>query len=156
MTGVNRALVQAAPASYTFEVLPVTVSSPSGVVLTHRPVVSWNSIRGAKSYSVEVESIATGQTVHTGGVSGVGTPDPATPTSYQVPVDLPLGQYRVRVRATDVSDLAGDWSVYSSFEVRAATTVTAPTSGPNLRPTVAWNAVPGALTYDLQLDDANG
>jgi GEVED domain/Matrixin len=149
----NRAGAPAAAANYAFKVVPVIVSSPSGAVGTPRPVVNWNHVFSTKTYTIQIDSLTTGSTVVIATVDATTAvpPNQFTPTS-----DLPIGRYEVRVRATDAADLDGDWSPFVAFDVRVSPTVTAPTGTimDSVRPEVTWTSVPGAVSYELQLDNA--
>ena len=152
LTAFNKAGMAAADATYRFEVVPLVVASPAGDVVTSRPVINWNAVAGSKTYNVVVESLTTGlvvidQTITTATVVLPAIPNRFTPTS-----DLPLGRYRVRVRATDAADLLGDWSAFSNFAVRTPPVLTAPAPSVTvLRPTVTWNPVAGATSYRVTL-----
>lgn len=150
VTAFNKLNQAAADATYQFQVVPIVVSSPIGNVASARPAINWNAIEGSKSYTVVVESRDTNLTVLTQTVSMVGSNPPAnqfTPTA-----DLPIGFYRVRVRATDAADLQGDWSPFVDFQVRTAPVVTAPTGSViSQRPQVVWTPVAGAVNYVLEL-----
>ena len=148
VTAFNRAGVSAPTANYAFKVVPIAVTAPVGDIATHRPIVSWNAVEGTKSYTVEIKSVRTGLVVHT--VSLIATP--GFLPNYNVPSNLALGGYTVRVRAVDAADLPGDWSAPSAFNVRTPTTVTAPTGTVlNLRPTVTWTPIFSATSYLLVL-----
>ncbi|MCA9037511.1 MAG: hypothetical protein KDA91_20395 [Planctomycetaceae bacterium] len=162
VTAKNRAGTPAVPVSYTFDVVAISVQSPSdnGVVNdTYRPTITWTPVAGSKSYTVQIVTGPSNTVVHTGFVSDSGFP-PNAAASYDVPIDLPIGTYKVRIRATDGADLAGDWSPYSTFKVRTPTTITAPIGTTNLvRPTITWDPIPGAVTYTIQVNnftDAKG
>ncbi len=152
VTAFNRAGIAATPATWQFQVVPLIVASPAGNVATSRPTINWNAVAGSKTYNVVVESLTTGtivinQTITTATVVLPALPNQFTPTS-----DLPLGRYRVRVRATDAADLQGDWSPDVDFTVTTAPVLTAPAASvTGLRPTVSWNPVAGATSYKVTL-----
>lgn len=153
VTASNRAGTTAATANYDFEVVPLIVSSPAGGIATTRPVIHWNHVIGTQTYHVQIESLSTGSTVV---FDSVDATTAVPPNAYPVMVDLPIGRYQVRVRATDACDLQGDWSPFQLFDVKAPPVVTAPggTITNTLRPQVTWTSVPGAVSYELQLDNA--
>jgi hypothetical protein len=148
VTAFNKLNIAAAPATWQFQVVPLVVSSPSGNVLTPRPTINWNHVEGTKTYHVELESLTTGtQTFFT-----IDATTATPPNRLVLSNDLPLGQYRVRVRATDMVDLQGDWSPLVTFAVRTPVTITAPVGSiTNQRPQITWNAVPGAVRYSVSL-----
>jgi hypothetical protein len=145
----NKAGTAAAPSTWSFQVVKVAVSSPSGSVNTSRPTIVWNHVPGTKSYTIEIVAspsnvVAFQQTVLTSSM--------ATPGQFTLPADLPLGSYNVRIRATDAADLPGDWSLFRNFLVRTAPVVTAPqpvVTSP--LPQIAWIAVTGATSYEVEL-----
>ncbi len=148
LTAYNKANTAAAPAVYQFQVVPVAVSSPIGDVQTYRPTINWNHVEGTKTYSVELESLTTGQQF----LFTVDATTASPPNRLVLANDLAIGQYRVRVRATDMVDVQGDWSPFANFTVRTPVTITAPTgSVTSPRPQVTWNAVPGAVRYSVTL-----
>ncbi|MFN9718122.1 MAG: GEVED domain-containing protein, partial [Planctomycetota bacterium] len=148
LTAYNKVDVAAAPAVYQFEVVPVVVATPSGDVQTYRPTISWNHVEGTKTYSIELESLTTGQQFF----FTVDATTASPPNQLVLTNDLAIGQYRVRVRATDAVDNPGNWSAFSNFNVRTPVTITAPTgSVTNVRPQITWNAVPGAVRYSVTL-----
>lgn len=145
----NKLGTTAAPATWTFEVVPLVVSAPSGTVTVPRPLIQWNAIEGSSKYTVNIESLTAGNTflLTTFSTTGLTIPNQFTP-----PTDLPIGRYQVRVRATDAADQLGDWSPFVSFVVKTAPIVTSP-AGPttSIRPTIAWTPVAGAVTYEVDL-----
>ncbi|MEJ7591909.1 MAG: GEVED domain-containing protein [Planctomycetaceae bacterium] len=153
LTAFNKANVAAAPlTTYQFEVVPLVVASPSGDVVTSRPVINWNAVEGSKTYNVVIESLTTGLTVVNQTITTATVVPPAIPNQFTPTTNLPLGRYRVRVRATDAADLLGDWSAFRLFTVRTAPVLTAPASFVTvLRPTVTWNPVAGAVSYRVTL-----
>ncbi|MDA1232289.1 MAG: GEVED domain-containing protein, partial [Planctomycetota bacterium] len=150
VTAFDRAGVSAPTANYGFTVVPIAVSAPVGDVLTHRPIVSWNAVAGSKSYTVEITSIRSNTVVHSISLTAGSGFLP----NYGVPTNLALGPHTVRVRAVDAADLPGDWSLPSAFNVRTPTTITSPTGTLlNLRPTLTWNPIFSATSYQIVLND---
>ncbi|MFO0974947.1 MAG: GEVED domain-containing protein [Planctomycetaceae bacterium] len=145
----NKLGTTAAPAIWTFEVVPLVVAAPSGNVTVPRPVIQWNAIEGSSKYTVNIESLTAGNTflLTTFSTTGLATPNQFIPTT-----DLPIGRYQVRVRATDAADQLGDWSPFVTFQVKTAPVVTSP-AGPttSIRPAIAWTSVAGAVTYEVDL-----
>lgn len=117
------------------------------------PVLGWDRVSGAVRYTVQVSNrsdFASGSVLFNQSVANTY----ATP-----PNDLAAGQYWWRVAAVDSS------SVSSAFSTRTFTKVTAdapvpqtPSNGATLtypsQPLIlSWNALPGAKTYEVQIDD---
>jgi len=65
---------------------------------------------------------------------------------------LEIGDYRVFVRSTDDAGRVSAWSVAYDFKMTPAVTVRGP-KGPTFeaKPTVEWNAVPGATHYQVEV-----
>ena len=152
VTAYNRGLTAAAPATWQFQIVPLVVTSPVGNVTTSRPTIKWDAVEGTKTYNVVVESLTTGAIVINQTITTATVVPPALPNQFIPTADLPLGRYQVRVRATDAADLPGDWSSFVNFTVKTAPVVTAPAASvTTLRPTVTWNPVVGAATYNVTL-----
>lgn len=152
LTAFNKADTAAANATYQFEVVPLVIAAPTGDVGTSRPTIQWNHVEGSKTYNVVIENFTTGTIVLNQTITTSAVVPPALPNELPLVSNLPLGQYRVRVRATDAADLPGDWSPFSPFTVRTAPVVTSPTGNvTTLRPTITWSAVTGANSYQLEL-----
>ncbi len=148
----NKGNVAAPAATWQFKVVPMAVASPLGDIASSRPTVNWNAVEGSKTYTVVIEDRSSGATVLTKTITTASVVPPAIPNQFTLTSDLPLGIYRVRVRATDAADLPGDWSPYVNFQVRTAPVITAPVGTViSQRPQVTWTAVTGAVTYTLEL-----
>ena len=79
-----------------------------------------------------------------------------TGTSFTVTPALPMGSYRAWVRGKDAGGLAAAWSAAVDFNLLPGVTVTGPLiSTFDRTPTFTWNAVSGAVGYDLLLRNAN-
>ncbi|MDR6862235.1 cell wall-binding repeat-containing protein [Phycicoccus sp. 3266] len=140
----------AAPSASAAPPAPVLTSVAGGA---SNPVLSWAASTGAVKYSVDVASqsdFASGTvrySITTGNTA-------ATP-----PNDLALGTYWWRVRA---QDSAGAWGSYAvgSFAKTASTVpaLATPADGqvlnyPDNPLVLSWAALPGAKTYEVQVDD---
>lgn len=133
-----------------FEVIQMAVTSPTGDLPNGQPTITWTEIPDTTgSYEVQIISAITGAVF----VDETGLP--ASQTSYSVPVELPIGQYRVRTRAIESTTAQpGDWSAYETFTVRTAPVVTAPgATTVDSTPEVTWDAVSGAASYELRVFD---
>lgn len=149
LTAFNKAGAAATTSTYQFRVAKVAISAPSGSVNSSRPTFVWNHVPGSKSYTLEIyafpsNAVAFRQTILTTSM--------ATPGRFTLPSDLPLGLYYARVRATDALDMPGDWSANRSIQIRTAPVVLQPPAVVvTPRPQIAWTAVTGAVSYDVQL-----
>src|SRR6185437_3384035 len=140
-----------------------TLVSPSGVVTTATPTYTWNAVSGAASYFLLVQNTAAVAVAHpytavaAGCASGTGlcsaTPgEPLTGnTSYAWFVNAANG------------DGAGAWSAGNMIFASAAGGAPAapsPVSPSGLlsttMPTYVWNAVPGAASYFLLVQNTAG
>jgi len=108
--------------------------------------LSWAGVSGATGYEVQVGAGCDSGAVYT------------TAASYLDLYDLDLGRrYFWRVRATDRCDNRGAWSPCWDFKTRvlppAQVTLRSPADGAELASpvTFAWDCVPGALSYTLQI-----
>ncbi|MEZ6062800.1 MAG: GEVED domain-containing protein [Planctomycetaceae bacterium] len=136
-------------APYTFVVKKLVVSSPSGDIGDNTPTVAWNQILGTQNYQLVINSLSTGvdSIVNELSLSGGAT-------SFTVPTALELGRYEVLVRAIDSAGDPGDWSDPLEFTVRTAPVIVNPTGViTGSLPLLQWTAVPGALSYNIVLDN---
>ncbi|MBL8816678.1 MAG: hypothetical protein JNL58_11660 [Planctomyces sp.] len=137
-------------AQYSFRIATAVVISPMSFnQVTPTPTISWTAIAGAVRYDIWIDNRTTGQEqfIRNSAVTG---------TSWTSPSNLPIGQYRVWMRAIDASGLAGNWSSSVDFSVVAAPTPESPLfSTFNRRPTFSWSLVAGAVTYDFVLRNRN-
>ncbi|MEZ6126184.1 MAG: GEVED domain-containing protein [Planctomycetaceae bacterium] len=152
ITPINRAGVSLAPIGLaSFEVVALAVSTPTGRILDNTPTVQWNSVTQTDHYHLQIRSSINGQLV----LEELNLP--GDQTTYDVQTALNIGTYQVRVRAIeDVTGQLGDWSPFQNFTIATAPSITAPANGTSITtasPTITWNSIPGAATYELQLID---
>ncbi|MCA9066765.1 MAG: hypothetical protein KDA96_27040, partial [Planctomycetaceae bacterium] len=133
---------------YAVTIMPAVpvLTGPATVTSNNLPAITWNAADGAVSYDVWLSSLTSG-------------PNPiyretVMATSWTPPTSLDIGRYRVWVRALGSENVAGDWSVPITFLVNTPVDVIPPVrTQPTLRPTIEWNPLPGAVTYDIWVDD---
>ncbi|GGD07475.1 Ig-like domain repeat protein [Nocardioides daphniae] len=112
------------------------------------PLLTWEPVPGAKSYTVEVddERDFVGATSYT-----------TTSTSLVVPDNQsPEVTYHWRVRATLAANILTNVSATRSYTVHAlpAPQITSPANDEDVTDVVLdWEPVPGAKHYELQVDD---
>jgi len=153
ITSINRAGVKLLPptALRSFEVVAMAVTSPAGSIQDNTPTISWTSVDQTDHYELQIRSAITGQILQE------QLNLPGTQATFDVATALDLGSYQVRVRAVeDVTGQIGEWSPYQTFQVATSPTLTSPTSGqtvPTGSPQITWTAVPGAVSYDIRLND---
>ncbi|HEY0387372.1 MAG TPA: hypothetical protein VGC71_02910 [Gaiellales bacterium] len=138
------------------------------------PIFSWDPVPGAKGYQLEVSSAAdfsTGSTICCGssGIGGSYTYATIFSTSYVPPNTLENNTLYWRVRPVDVAGAVGQWTEGSQFTQDYDG---APPSVSNLRllapdgsdlggsttdtPIVAWDPVPGASYYEVNVTPFTG
>ncbi|MCA9063193.1 MAG: hypothetical protein KDA96_09040, partial [Planctomycetaceae bacterium] len=113
------------------------------------PMVSWNAIAGAATYEIWLSNLTTMQSPYLTNAS-------ITATSWSPGAELPMGRYRIWVRARDAMDRPAQWS-------RSVDIIVAPAPDPvtplvptfDLTPTFEWTPVTGAVSYRLLLKNAS-
>lgn len=113
---------------------------------TARPRFFWSAPNNAATYEIWVNNVSTGQN-QVIREAGIVVPE-FTPLT-----DLPLGRYRVWVRALTAVGLASAWSAPQDWRVMTPPVVngnntTLSTSSFQIN----WSAVQGATTYDVWID----
>jgi len=138
------------PASFTVKCMDeaATLVSPSGIsVPTSTPTYTWNAVSGAIYYQLVV-------------TDSTGTKVPGTGTCSATPAAaLALGAYEWKVQTYGNCGY-GPWSSPASFTVgcmdEAATLISPSGTIMNKTPTYTWNAVSGAIYYQLVVSDSVG
>ncbi|HUF10115.1 MAG TPA: hypothetical protein VMO47_12385, partial [Rhodothermales bacterium] len=147
-------------ATFDFTTVPpapgqVTLTSPTddAVEVSLTPNLNWASESGADSYRLQVSTVANfASTVID--QSGIGS------SNYLVPAPLTFGtEYFWRVRAENAGG-EGLYSAVWSFTTITSKVVvlTSPSNGAvgiDLSPTLSWNAVAGATSYDVQVSKSS-
>ncbi len=116
-----------------------------------KPTLRWNAVTGASSYEIQIADSA----ANLAGSSAVNVPG----TSYTPTTALTNKQtHHWRVRAVDSEGQFGAWSGASSLRVEWGTVSGLnPANGSdttNTKPTLRWNAVTGASSYEIQIADS--
>jgi hypothetical protein len=143
--------------SFTTILSTPALSSPStssaGVAVN--PTLSWGSVMGAVSYSLQVSTDSANFTSPTVNQTGL------TALSYNVTTGLANNtKYFWRVNSTNLSGTSA-WSPAWSFTtVLAVPILSSPSTGSKsvaVNPTLSWGTVTGAASYSLQvsMDSAN-
>ncbi|MEO8107286.1 MAG: hypothetical protein ABI720_08200, partial [Actinomycetes bacterium] len=113
-------------------------------------VLTWDDVPGATSYEVAVTNDGFG-------TDGAVFTDTAATNRYVMPVDLPRGDYRWRVRATLPSG-ATDWSSAANL-VRgwaiSNETVVSPVSADPNDWSISWTPITNASFYEVQYSPEN-
>ena len=132
---------------YKVTVIPTrpVISSPPAVTGELRPQIAWAALAGVTQYDVWISNLSTNiNPFHTAVVNG---------TTYVPTVDLGIGRYRLWVRAK-AGAVNGAWTLPFDFTVNAKPAF-APTDLRlwTARPTLTWNALPGAHHYDIWINN---
>ena len=133
----------------------VTLASPAddAVEVSLTPNLNWANESAADSYRLQVSTVAnfTSTVIDQ---SGIGS------SNYLVPAPLAVGtEYFWRVRAENAGG-EGQYSAVWSFTTITSKVVvlTSPSNGAvgvDLSPSLSWNAVVGATSYDVQVSKSN-
>jgi len=116
---------------------------------TLRPTIRWDALPGAVKYDVWINDVSRGisQYIRNANVAG---------TAFAPASDLPLGLYRAWVRGIASDGTTGAWSGAVDFVAMQAPTITQPlNSSFDRTPTFAWNALPGAVQYEVFVRNQN-
>ncbi|MCA9064785.1 MAG: hypothetical protein KDA96_17055, partial [Planctomycetaceae bacterium] len=133
--------------SATITTAPV-LAGPAATTLNLRPTIQWTPVPTATHYEVWIASQSTGQNPYLI-VSVAGA-------SYTPDFDLGIGRYNIWVRAKN-SVSNGPWSTQRNFTIDTRVVVNSP--GRFLAthsPTLTWAPLPGAVRYDLWINDKPG
>jgi hypothetical protein len=133
---------------------PPALTAPIGTSVSSNPTLQWRAVAGAAGYRVQVSTSSSFATLNFDRTT-VGhqlTPDQ----------DLPLGTLFWRVAASDTGGALGPYSAAAQFTKTwdDAPTPTAPDDDAQLKfptnPAVfAWEPLPGASSYTLEIDNAD-
>lgn len=130
-----------------------SITSPTGTIANATPTFSWNAVANAVRYDLWVDNRMTGQ-------SEVIRQQNLTTNSFTPAAPLPNGDYRVWVRAFNPAGEAGNWSNIGDFSILiveprpVAPTLFGPAGNTfETQPTLAWQAIPNAVRYDLWVNN---
>jgi hypothetical protein len=132
--------------------VPVLLSPADGGTVFQNPVLQWDNVVGAAKYRVQVSTVSTfTSTVY----NTLTFNTKATP-----PTDLAQGTYFWRVQSIDLADAASAFSASWTFVkgVPDAPTTISPVDDavinfPDDPLLFRWEGLPGAKTYEIQIDD---
>lgn len=126
------------------------VLSPLGVTEDNTPEITFTVIPDVTAYEVRLENLTEDFFVF-----GDGNLASTSSPSLQITDPLPLGDYRVEVRAIDVQGVTGPWSLPEDFTIAPPPVIETPsgTELPDSTPTFSWVGVLGAETYTLSIVD---
>ena len=105
---------------------------------------SWSSVQGATSYDFQLKNLKTNELTLNISVQGTSL--------TQIPVLFSGTSYRWWVRARSAQGVFSLWSGPKDFIAGGQTTVLTPTgTSSNKSPVITWQAVEGAVRYELLL-----
>jgi len=124
-----------------------TITQGQNAAFDRTPVIKWDPLSGAHHYDVWINNLSTG-------VSQIVRNTNVTSTTFTGSNTLPIGNYRVWVRGITTDGYPTGWSSAANFSINGAPTVT---QGQNSTfdntPVFAWNALPGAVKYEVRIQD---
>ncbi|MEJ7591320.1 MAG: hypothetical protein WKF77_07210 [Planctomycetaceae bacterium] len=128
-----------------FQVLnpPIPLVSGAGDWKTSRPTIAWKAVDGATGYDVIVQA--------EGGSSVVYEAKNLKGSSHVVNKDLPSGRFSIFVRAVRGTQPHSVWGQGTVIWMKLP-----PTGLRHTLTGVAWDAVPLAVTYSLELRNSRG
>jgi CSLREA domain-containing protein len=119
--------------------------SPAPNAFTLRPTFRWTAIAGATSYKIHINNATTGKAPYLLATSNTAEFTPAA--------DMEIGKFTMWIMP--VYAVGGSvWSAPQTFNILVAPTWQ-PMQRTQLisRPTLSWNALPGAVSYDIWADN---
>ena len=141
-TGIgNRLILTTAAPVPTAPVL----TAPGLTTVSMTPVISWRATATAVSYDLIVKNISTGlNVVIRTDVDGL---------QYTPSAPLGIGRFKVNVRARFASGLFSAWSPTRDFQISTPPVVVVPTAVPSGQPAISWTSLPGAVKYEIQINN---
>lgn len=125
-----------------------TIISPLVSTDEQRPRIEWTAVPGAASYEVWIGNSSIGQNPWVLG-------DSAT-TFFDVPVNLGIGKMDLWVRGVRSNGTFMPWTDMHRFVVTTIPTMDALNVRQEIaRPTVTWQAIPGAESYDVWVNNTS-
>ncbi len=121
----------------------ITAPTASGSSL--RPVITWNASLGADTYYVWIDNQSTGTTPFLTTM--------ATGTSYTPSIDLGVGNFIVWIRAQGAEGNSAWTSPYTFSITKPPTLIPVALQQSTNRPTISWEPLPGAVKYDIWIDN---
>lgn len=133
---------------YDFEVKTRAVLEPiARIQLITRPTLTWNPLLGAAKYDLWIDNVSTGQ------IKFVWEQN-LTTTSWVPSTDLPIGVYRAWIRGLDAAGSPAFWSQGIEFQVSPRASLHAMEKlQATSRPVISWDEIPGAVKYDLWINN---
>lgn len=135
-------------AAVDFDTVPApSLAAPGASTFNRRPTFFWNSVTGAVQYDVFVKNLNTGATTF--------YPKGISSTNWTPPTSLPDGPYRWWVQARSAQNVNSLWSSPADVYIGGRTTIISPIGTQTTRrPVFAWQAVDGAGSYEIWVNNA--
>jgi len=130
------------------ELMRPRINFDSGATEDQVPVFDWDDVPGAAKYHVWLSRLT-------------GTAAPlyqvtTTESDWMPPQPLPIGQYRIWIQAETDQGALSDWSAPVTFDVNTRVLLQIPERYQTTqRPTISWDALEGAVAYDLWVDSVS-
>lgn len=122
--------------------------APDDTTREQRPLMSWSPVTDALEYEVWIKNQSTGENPFVRAT--------VTEASYTPDADLGIGRFNLWVRAIH-SNGPGAWTSQRNFVINERLEVHDPGRRQTThRPTLTWDAMPGAVRYDVWIDDKAG
>jgi hypothetical protein len=120
--------------------------SPAENTADVQPTFLWDAVPGATSYEIWVKNLSTDENPFHRGTS--------TTNSYTPSEPLGIGRYRVWRRSLDSAGNPSGWPEPYTFRITTPVAV-APMERfyTDSTPTISWDALPGAATYEMWIDN---
>jgi hypothetical protein len=142
------------PSFHKQSAAPTLVAPAPGAVSTGTTVFRWTTTESARRYRIQVAQDPSFANL----IDDVVTDSTAYTSDTTYPADTII-YWRVRADADDGSSTVGlSWSAPGTFQKQLpfpSPDPSNPTSGAEL-PTLAWTPVPGAISYDVHAEEADG
>jgi len=135
--------------NHAFQILAIELTDPAGVVgivIDPTPTFNWTGVNVSDHYELLVQT-DTGSTVIQ------ETALPGGSTSFTPASNLAVGNYEATIQAVDPAAEAGDVSPLFTFSIVSPNVTAPPANNTGLQPVVTWDAVPGAASYDIRIDN---
>ena len=135
---------------------PPTLVSPSGSIAVPSPTYTWRPVAGATQYFLALDAMVDGVWTRAAQVLADTAAVCSGSTCATTAKTLSAGQYQWSVQAK--SGPGGAWSGSMGFSTTTPPppALVSPNGSAGPTPTFQWNAVPGATSYQLAVDPAEG
>ena len=151
-SGFNDAALQDNPITFNKSSVPPTPLQPAdGADVSTWPTFQWTPAENARTYTLQVSADPSFGNL----IDNVTTDASAYTSSSTYPANQTLYW---RVRGNDWTAQGLNWSPVRTFTRRlpAATPSAGNPAAGELEPVLSWSLVPGAIAYDIHIDEGNG